>query len=327
MGSFDFFWTSWGVNPKPERRFLLDNPDSNRLGRPHRERVSYRFCFESLTLYSVGMLARLFLPDSANSQPTTVRLSREQSHYLSRVLRLSAGDGLIVFDGQGREACATVAAARGSATELVLGPFARVDRESPIAITVIQALCTGEKMDWVVQKATELGAAAIWPVQTQRCLVRLDPGRAEKRGEHWQRIAEAAAAQSGRNRVPLIAPVRSFADAVREASLQDSVLADSGRTNPIVLRDTAEGESCDTQRTSVCWLLDPSASASVTAAPLSSDRRLVIAIGPEAGFTEAEAALARQAGFLGVRCGPRVLRTETAAATVLAAVATRLGEF
>ena len=244
-----------------------------------------------------------------------------------RVLRLSAGDRLTVFDGQGREAAATVVSTSPAGTELHLGPFQAMSRESPLAIVVIQALCTGDKMDWVVQKATELGAAAIWPVQTQRSLVRLDPGRAEKRREHWQRIAEAAAAQSGRNRVPLIAPVRSFADAVSEASPQDNVLADSGRPNPIALRDTAEGEPCDTRRASDCWLLDPNASAAVSAAPLSSDRRLFIAIGPEAGFTEAEAALARQAGFLGVRCGPRVLRTETAAATVLAAVATRLGEF
>lgn len=278
------------------------------------------------------MIPRLYLPDcttsqTPNSQPTTVRLSREQGHYLMRVLRLSAGDRLTVFDGQGREAPATVASTRPAGTELHLGPFEAMSRESPLAIVVMQALCTGDKMDWVVQKVTELGAAAIWPVQTQRSLVRLDPDRAEKRREHWQRIAEAAAAQSGRNRVPLIAPVRSFADAVREASPQDSVQADFGRPNPIPLRNTAEGESSDTRRTSVCWLLDPSASASVSVAPLPSDHRLVIAIGPEAGLTDAEAALARQAGFMGVRCGPRVLRTETAAAAVLAAVATRLGEF
>lgn len=282
------------------------------------------------------MLARLFLPGCANNQPTTVRLSRDQSHYLSRVLRLSAGDRLIVFDGQGREAPATVAAARGSATELMLGPFACIDRESPLAITVIQALCTGEKMDWVVQKATELGAAALWPVQTQRSLVRLEPGRAEKRREHWQRIAEAAAAQSGRNRVPLVAPVQTLADAVRElghdaspkASPKASAWADSATPNPSPLSSSAMvGPSDQYPRATVCWLLDPGASASVSAAPLPANAPLVIAIGPEAGFTETEEALARQAGFIGVRCGPRVLRTETAAAAVLAAVATRLGEF
>jgi 16S rRNA (uracil1498-N3)-methyltransferase len=278
------------------------------------------------------MLARLFLPDCANNQPTTVRLSRDQSHYLSRVLRLSAGDRLIVFDGQGREASATVAAARGSATELMLGPFACIDRESPLAITVIQALCTGEKMDWVVQKATELGAAALWPVQTQRSLVRLYPGRAEKRREHWQRIAEAAAAQSGRNRVPLVAPVQGFAEAVRElgynARLRASAWPDSVTLSPGPMTSSAMGEPIDTYpRATVCWLLDPGASALVSAAPLPANARLVIAIGPEAGFTGTEEALARQAGFVGVRCGPRVLRTETAAAAVLAAVATRLGEF
>jgi 16S rRNA (uracil1498-N3)-methyltransferase len=326
------FWLYLGVNPIPEKRSLLDNPNSNRPSQSSRQRVSYQFCFKSLTLYSVAMIPRLYLPDCANIQapdgPTaTVRLSREQDHYLMRVLRLSAGDRLTVFDGQGREAPARVASTSPAGTELHLGHFQATSRESPLSIVVLQALCTGDKMDWVVEKATELGAAEIWPVQTQRSLVRLDASRALKRQDHWQRIAEAAAAQSGRNQVPLVAPVRSW-----EQALVKQKEAWQGSLQPSEPQAKAQSAHPDTtplrgSRIDAAWLLDPGAATSVSSASLPTDGQLAIAIGPEAGFTENEIALAVQTGFTGVRCGPRVLRTETAAAAVLAAVATRLGEF
>ncbi len=227
-----------------------------------------------------------------------MRLSRDQSHYLARVLRLSEGDPLVVFDGRGQEATATVMASTSANTEIAIEGLCAVSRESSQKITVIQALCTGDKMDWVVQKATELGASEIWPVHTHRSLVRLDQSRADKRRDHWQRIAEAAAAQCGRNYIPEIAPVQVFEKAVPQARAQELTTA---------------------------WLLDPFASETVSSAPLQG--ALTIAIGPEAGFTDQEEAIALGAGFVGVRCGPRILRTETAAATVIAAVATRLGEF
>lgn len=265
------------------------------------------------------MTPRLFLPECAHSDPTTVALSPDQSHYLLRVLRLATGDALTVFDGQGREALATVAHTQAAQTALHLGPFAAVSRESPIAITVIQALCAGDKMDWVVQKATELGAAVVWPVQAQRSLVRLDPVRAEKRRDHWQRIAEAAAAQSGRNHVPQIASVQSWQEALQTWQVS------ARRAEPQTQAQHATPPR--TTHAATGWLLDPGAAASVSSAPLAADGQLTIAIGPEAGFTDPEAALAQKAGFVSVRCGPRVLRTETAAAAVLAAVATRIGEF
>jgi 16S rRNA (uracil1498-N3)-methyltransferase len=274
------------------------------------------------------MIPRLYLPECANrwnidDQHSTVCLSREQSHYLMRVLRLSAGDSLTVFDGQGREAPATVASTSPTGTELHLGPFEAIRRESPLEIVVIQALCTGEKMDWVVQKAIELGAAAIWPTETQRSLVRLDAPRALKRRDHWQRIAEAAAAQSGRNHVPQIAPVRSWEQAL--AAWRDG--ARPAEPQPKAHTTHPETSPLRTAHTDTAWLLDPGAETSVSSAPLPTDGPLTIAIGPEAGFTDTESALARQAGFTSVRFGPRILRTETAAAAVLAAVATRLGEF
>ena len=245
------------------------------------------------------MRARLYLPDCP---PGTVALSDDQGHYLCRVLRLAPGDALVVFDGKGQEAPATVSQTSARVT-LSVGAFTPIDRESPQRILVLQALCTGDKMDWVVQKSTELGAAEVWPVQTQRGLVRLDGPRGQKRRDHWQKVAEAAAAQCGRNRVPTIAPLQSFAQALSRA-----------------------GECLkETTVPSAAWLLDPFAAQSLSSAPLAT--RLLVAIGPEAGFTDEEESQARRTGFTGVRSGPRVLRTETAAAAVLAAVATRIGEF
>lgn len=245
------------------------------------------------------MRARLYLPDCL---PGTVALSDDQGHYLSRVLRLAPGDPLVVFDGKGQEASAAVSSVAPRVT-LSVGTFTPIDRESPQRIVVMQALCTGDKMDWVVQKSTELGAAEVWPLQTARSLVRLDGARAEKRRDHWQKVAEAAAAQCGRNRVPTIAAVRSFTEALA----------------------CAKHYLSETAAPTKAWLLDPFAEESLSNAPLAS--RLLLAIGPEAGFTDEEESEARRTGFMGVRSGPRILRTETAAAAVLAAVATRIGEF
>ncbi|MFZ9314271.1 MAG: 16S rRNA (uracil(1498)-N(3))-methyltransferase [Burkholderiaceae bacterium] len=265
------------------------------------------------------MRARLYLPDCP---PGTVTLSDDQGHYLSRVLRLKPGDPLVVFDGRGQEASATVSQTTPPVT-LSVGAFMAIDRESPQYIVVLQALCTGDKMDWVVQKSTELGAAEVWPIQTQRSLVRLDGPRAEKRRDHWQKVAEAAAAQCGRNRVPIIAPVLAFSEAITKAAglLQQST-APSATTSAAT---TGTTETAGTTTATTAWLLDPFATESLSEAPLNG--RLLIAIGPEAGFTDAEESEARRLGFTGVRCGPRILRTETAAAAVLAAVATRIGEF
>jgi len=245
------------------------------------------------------MRARLYLPDCL---PGTVALSDDQGHYLCRVLRLAAGDPLVVFDGKGQEAPASVSSVAPRVT-LSVGAFTPIDRESPQRMVVMQALCTGDKMDWVVQKSTELGAAEVWPIQTQRSLVRLDGPRAQKRRDHWQKVAEAAAAQCGRNQVPTIAPLQSFTEALAHAE------------------QTLNDPTVPTK----AWLLDPFAEESLSNAPLAN--RLLIAIGPEAGFTDEEESQARRTGFAGVRSGPRILRTETAAAAVLAAVATRIGEF
>ena len=226
-------------------------------------------------------------------------LSAEASHHLVSVLRLRAGDPLTLFDGRGLEASATVTHADRQAATVDVRDVLRVVRESPTHITVVQALCTGDKMDWVVQKATELGARRIIPVRAERSVLKLDASRADKRVAHWRAIASAASAQCGRNALPSVTDVMSFTEVVSDWAAQAT--ANTG------------------------WLLDPFAETSISQAPMST--AVTVMIGPEAGWTDEEESLAKRSGLTGVRVGPRILRTETAAAVVLGVIAMRCGEF
>jgi len=226
-------------------------------------------------------------------------LDAENSHHLAVVLRARVGDRIVIFDGQGQEGQGVVRTADKTKAVVEIASIQTISRESPLRITVLQALCTGDKMDWVVQKSTELGAAQIIPVAAARSVLKLEPGRALKRIEHWRAIAQAAAAQSGRTVVPTISPVMSF---------------------PAAIEDWKKTELPKTG-----WLLDPFAHDRLSASPLQG--AVALCIGPEAGWTDDEEALARIAGMRGVWLGPRILRTETVAAVALTAIAMKCGEF
>jgi len=232
-------------------------------------------------------------------QTGALLLSEENAHHLIRVLRCAVGEAVVVFDGTGREADAQITQALADACVVEVGPLREPQRESPIQTVVVQSLCLADKMDWVVQKCTELGVSRVIPLRAQRSQLRLDGDRAIKRQAHWQRVAQAAAAQSGRNRVPHV-------DAV--SSLTDLTTIFSHQAQP-----------------KTGWLLDPFCALTLSSATLSQS--VWIAIGPEAGWTDEEEQTFESAGFVGIRCGPRILRTETAAAAVLAGLAVRAGEF
>ena len=226
-------------------------------------------------------------------------LDAENSHHLAVVLRARVGDRIVIFDGQGREGQGLLRAADKTKAIVEIESIKTISRESPLQITVLQALCTGDKMDWVVQKSTELGAARIIPVAAARSVLKLEPARALKRVEHWRAIAQAAAAQSGRTVVPSLSCVMSF----REA-LDNWKKSESPKTG---------------------WLLDPFADERLSIATMQGP--IAIWIGPEAGWTDEEEQMAKAAGIRGLQLGPRILRTETAAAVALTALAMRCGEF
>lgn len=226
-----------------------------------------------------------------------MELAAEASHHALKVLRLGAGDTAILFDGRGGQWRAKLNPA-GRHLRASLIEFDDTDREPPLAITLVQALPSSDKMDLVVQKAVELGVASIQPVTAKRSVIRLSGERAQRRVEHWRNIAISACEQSGRNRVPQIAPIldlpQYFGMAAQENGLR--FVCAPGATES--LRDMA-----------------------LPTVPVN------LLVGPEGGFEEGELLAARAAGFHPIGLGPRVLRTETAGLGAIAAMMALWGDW
>jgi 16S rRNA (uracil1498-N3)-methyltransferase len=224
----------------------------------------------------------------------TVPLPEDVAAHLTRVLRLREGDPCVLFNGDGQDYPARLVAVGKRSAHAVILSAQPVDNESPLAITLLQGLARGEKMDLILQKATELGVARIVPVESERSEVRLDSERAARRQLHWQQVVIAACEQSGRARVPEVAPVQPIAQA-------------AGQTAGIGL------------------VLDPQAGRTLTslATPLSA---CTLAIGPEGGWSPRDLDVLAAAGYLGVRLGPRILRTETAGLAAIAALQALAGD-
>lgn len=221
----------------------------------------------------------------------------DAANHIARVLRLAPGAALIVFDGSGGEYAARIEAVRKGAVVVAVEERLAAERESALCLTLAQGVSRGERMDWVVQKATELGVTRIIPVLTERTVVKLDAKQSERRLLHWRGIAVAACEQSGRAHIPDISA-------------------------PQTLRDFL-ARSREERATRV--LLSPAGQARIGDLTLEDGGMLVL-IGPEGGLAEAEQQAAVAAGFVPVRLGPRVLRTETAAVAALTLLQHRFGD-
>jgi 16S rRNA (uracil1498-N3)-methyltransferase len=226
-----------------------------------------------------------------------VLLPEQAGEHVARVLRLERGHPLIVFNGEGREYDARLASLAKRAVTAELTAVREVDREAPLKLTLAQGIARGEKMDWILQKATELGVARIVPIITERTEVKLDEERAERRLAHWTQVIAGACEQSGRNRLPALEPPQRL----------DRWLAALGETAPLRLALLPEG------------------STTLRQLPLM-DNGAILAVGPEGGFSDHDIALLTQTGFQGLRLGPRILRTETAGIAALAALQALYGD-
>ncbi|MGI9264619.1 MAG: 16S rRNA (uracil(1498)-N(3))-methyltransferase [Gammaproteobacteria bacterium] len=229
-------------------------------------------------------------------QGESFRLDTRAVRHLVRVLRLAAGDGIRVFDGRGREHSAMLTSVTQREVVARIDDEVDADSESPLDITLLQGISRGERMDFVMQKSTELGVSRIVPVMTARSVVRLDESRAAKKRSHWQSIAVSACEQSGRSVVPEICCPLPLPEALNAC----------GPGELRLFMDPAGGHSLKA--------IDPVA------------RPIVVLIGPEGGFDAGELAIARAADFESVYLGPRILRTETAALAVLAAIQSLWGD-
>ena len=210
-----------------------------------------------------------------------VELDPHSARYLRSVLRLSDGDQVVVFDGRGGEYRALLESSGKTSTRIIAKEFDPVERESPLHIQLAIGISRGERMDLVVQKATELGVAEITPLFTQRCEVKLNQARAIKKNQHWRQIAINACQQCQRNRLPDVRPAATIGEWLWSSQQGLKLLLDHHGERGIARR-----------------------------API--DNRVVLLVGPEGGFEASEVAAAERAGFIPLGLGPRVLRTETA---------------
>lgn len=240
---------------------------------------------------------RLHIPGTYSAR-STLEIDSDKAHYLTRVLRLRVGDNLLVFDGEGSEFTATIRDMSKSGATLRIEEETVSETETALRVHLVQGISRGERMDFVVQKATELGVKRITPVLTEYGVVKLDAMRAEKRRHHWQKVAASACEQSGRVRLPLIdtpLPLKSWFGN-KPGQVDAELVLKPGAMTPLTRIDTPE--------TKVCVL-----------------------IGPEGGFSDIEFEDAEVAGFRSVSLGPRVLRTETAAIATLAVLQSLWGDF
>ena len=224
-----------------------------------------------------------------------IKLPDDVAAHLLRVLRLHEGDACVLFNGDGHDYDARITAIGKREARAQVLSARRVDNESPLRITLLQGIARGEKMDWILQKATELGVVRFLPVSSDRSEVKLDAQRADKRLAHWRGIVVSACEQSGRAVVP---------DVAAPQALAQSAASRAGRG----------------------FILDPFAEASLASLQGTTLRDCTIAIGPEGGWSPRDRELLLAAGFEGLRLGPRVLRTETAGIAAIAALQALSGD-
>lgn len=219
----------------------------------------------------------------------TIELDDNGFSHAVRVLRLGEGAPLILFNGEGGEYEATLCDVQKKRASAAIGAYSPSECESPLPIMLGQCISRGEKMDFTIQKAVELGVSEIVPLFSERCGVKLDKERSDKRTSHWQSTIISACEQSGRNRLPLLhAPL-----------LLDQWLGTIAASCKLVL--------------------DPCATYSLAQMP-KPEKNLALLIGPEGGLSDAEIERAIKSGFNGIRLGPRILRTETAGLVVLSSI-------
>ncbi len=223
-----------------------------------------------------------------------IKLPLAVHRHAVQVLRLKSGGGLRLFNGYGLEIEAVMTSVNKRESTAKLMTVIQNDIESPLSLTLLQGISRGERMDYALQKAVELGVNKIVPVTTERCNVQLSGPRAQKKVDHWQGVIISASEQSGRCNLPILTPIMSF-DEVLEKFNSGSRL-----------------------------ILEPTAALGFKTLPLQTETKLLI--GPEGGFSDEEVQTAVRQGFQAVKLGPRTLRTETAAVSALAILQAMWGD-
>ena len=240
-------------------------------------------------------MTRIFI-DQKISIGDELQLSDDATRHVVQVLRMNKGDPLTLFNGCGGEYDCVISSIRRRVALVSIVSFAMIERESNLAITLIQGISRGERMDFSIQKGVELGVHTIIPFQANRSQSRLDDARALKRMTHWQRVIQHACEQCGRNQLPRLTSIQNI----------DAIISDSEGCVGIVMSPSGASDSS---------LLE------------FGDGKVRLVIGPEGGLDATEIERFRRAGYFELKLGPRTLRTETAAIVGLTMLQTRFGDF
>ena len=222
-------------------------------------------------------------------------LAAEAAHHVAVVLRMIVGQQITLFCGDDREFLATLVRVQKKEVVVQVEQVCKMSRESPLAIHLAQGVSKGDRMDWVMQKAVELGVASITPILTERSVVRLDRERSTKKEAHWQSIVIHACEQCGRNQMPIVHPICTYDDFIQHCSMKSRLI------------------------------LHPSPEPWGKPQELPQDEVAVV-IGPEGGLSSLEMEKAKQYHFQPLRLGPRILRTETAAVVALSLLQAKYGD-
>jgi RNA methyltransferase, RsmE family len=233
-------------------------------------------------------IPRIYLPQTLIAG-TTVTLDPGATKHVRRVLRLKPGAALILFNGAGCAYRSMIERIDRESVRVAIGAPQSTELESPLQLTLALGVLRGERMDYAIQKAAELGVTRIIPLVTERCVIRLDAARSEKRTHHWRSIVASACEQCGRNRLPDVAPLRGLRDWLGEAGGSLRLVFHPGDGARLAELEQASGQ-------------------------------VRMLIGPEGGFSPEEIQAVRDAGFRCIRMGPRTLRAETAAIAAIAAL-------
>lgn len=243
------------------------------------------------------MSARFFFPDALPENGREVWLPDDIVHHATRVLRLGEGQEIVLFDGQGGEFPAQLQRS-GNQWTAHTQPRQPVNRESPLNFIVVQALAAADRMDWIVRKSVELGARAIIPIKTQRCVLRLEGDRLQKRLTHWRQIAIAACEQCGRNVVPQVEEITDLSAFLTAHRKEQKWLCEPGENSTPLSKMPAP----------------------------AADEPIYLMVGPEGGWSDGERAACKSAECKPIVLGPRTLRTESAAMSILAAAMVLWGD-
>lgn len=243
---------------------------------------------------------RFYHPNPLNINQTIILNDFAARHAL-KVMRVKLNDSLILFNGDGSDYLGKITQIKKHELKITIQTNEKISHESPVQITLIQSLSSNEKMDWIIQKTTELGIFSIQPILSERSIIKLNQNRIEKKLSHWQQVAISSCEQCYRAKIPIIHKPQTFMHFLNQEN--------------------------KFSKNTLKLILSPNANKGTIELPSNPPEEILILVGPEGGFSDKEIQKASDVGFYPIKLGPRILRTETAPVSILSILQYKYGDF